>query len=266
MTDLTFAYRPLADHHFAASELTRGPWDPAHQHAGPPSALACRAIEEAANAHGLTHLSRFTANLLRPVPIAELETHIQADYVGKNAGHFSGELRAGGKTVLRFTALAQRENPIDLPTPLPGHPWPQAPLSPAEAPVVNMPFAGRHVGYTDLIENRQAHGQIFKGPCAIWFRLNHALVEGETPSPYQRTAVAADSGNGISAILDWNTYSFINSDLTINWLRRPRGEWICLDAQTWAGDNGCALAESALYDEAGLIGRATQSLSIRQRT
>ena len=26
------------------------------------------------------------------------------------------------------------------------------------------------------------------------------------------------------------------------------------------GDNGCGLAESALYDERGLIGRATQSL------
>lgn len=265
MTELNFAYRPLADHHFSASELTRGPWDPAHQHAGPPSALACRALEQAAQAHGLTHISRFTANLLRPVPIGEIESHVVEDYVGKNAGHFSGELRAGGKTVLRFTALAQRENPIEVPADLPGHPWPQAPLPPKESPVVNMPFAGRQVGYTDLIENRQAKGRIFQGPCAIWFRLNHPIIEGETPSPYQRTAVAADSGNGISAILDWNTYSFINSDLTINWLRRPQGEWVCLDAQTWMGDNGCALAESALYDQAGLIGRATQSLSIRRR-
>ena len=95
MTELNFAYRPLADHHFSASELTRGPWDPAHQHAGPPSALACRALEQAAQAHGLTHISRFTANLLRPVPIGEIESHVVEDYVGKNAGHFSGELRAG---------------------------------------------------------------------------------------------------------------------------------------------------------------------------
>jgi len=129
-----------------------------------------------------------------------------------------------------------------------------------------MPFAkDEHRGYSDLIENRTARGTIFQGPCAIWFRLKHALVEGEEPSPFQRTAVAADSGNGISAILDFRHYSFINSDLTINWLRRPKGEWVCLDAHTWIGDHGCALAESALYDSVGLIGRATQSLSIRSR-
>jgi hypothetical protein len=259
------AFTPLDVHTFAASELTRGPWDPAHQHAGPPSALACRAIELAAAEHGLTHLSRFTANLLRPVPIGEVTTRVQADYVGKNTGHFSGELIAHGKPVLRFTALVQRENPIDLPTPLIGHPWPSAPRTPEESLVVHFPFASRAIGYNELVENRQATGTLFKGPCAIWFRLEHPLVAGETPSPYQRVAVAADSGNGISAILDFNRYSFINSDLTINWLRRPQGEWVCLEAKTWFGENGCGLAESALYDQVGLVGRATQSLSVRER-
>jgi hypothetical protein len=263
----TAAFELHADHHYTASELTRGPWDPAHQHAGPPSALACRAIEEAAAEHGLEHLSRFTANLLRPVPIGMLNSTVQADYVGKNAGHFSGELVANGKPVLRFTALVQRANPqLELPADLPGHPWPQAPRSPQDSPVVHMPFHSGQLGYSHLIENRSARGRIFSGPCAIWFRLNHPLVAGEVPSGYQRTAVAADSGNGISAILDYQRYTFINADLTINWLRRPQGEWVCLNAQTWMGDNGCALAESALYDEVGLIGRATQSLSVRQRS
>ena len=45
-------------------------------------------------------------------------------------------------------------------------------------------------------------GTPFKGPGAVWFRLAHPLVQGEAPSPYQRVAVAADSGNGISAALD----------------------------------------------------------------
>jgi hypothetical protein len=43
------------------------------------------------------------------------------------------------------------------------------------------------------------------------------------------------------------------------------GEWICLDARTALGGNGCGIAESALYDESGLIGRATQSLVVRAR-
>ena len=63
------AYAALDARSFRASDLTRGPWDPEHQHAGPPIALVCRAFEQAAQAHGLTHLARLTANLLRPVPI-----------------------------------------------------------------------------------------------------------------------------------------------------------------------------------------------------
>jgi acyl-CoA thioesterase len=90
-------------------------------------------------------------------------------------------------------------------------------------------------------------------------------VGAETPSPYQRVAVAADSGNGISAALNFEHYTFVNCDLTINLFRRPEGEWIGLDAKSWIGGNGCGLAESALYDERGLIGRATQSLAVRAR-
>ena len=38
--------------------------------------------------------------------------------------------------------------------------------------------------------------------------MNHPLVKGEHPSPYQRVAVAGDSGNGISASLDFAKYIF----------------------------------------------------------
>ena len=152
-----------------------------------------------------------------------------------------------------------------MPGGLPGHPLPLAPIGPEASQPQTFPFASKHVGYSDLVETRVAQGQFFNGPCAIWFRLRYPLLEGEVPSVYQRVAVAADSGNGISAILDIKKYSFVNSDLTINLLRRPQGEWICLDARTYLGPNGGGLAESVLYDSHGLVGRATQSLSVSQR-
>lgn len=261
----TSAYRAVAPDTFHASELTRGPWDPGHQHAGPPTALVCRAVERSAAAHGLSHLARLTGNLLRPVPLGDLRVEVQEDYVGRNAAHYSARLLGGGKEVARFTALMQREVDEPLPPATPGHPLPEAPRSPAASEPVVMPFASRQRGYGDLVENRVAAGRFFAGPCCAWFRLRHPLVEGETPSPYQRVAVAADSGNGISAALDLQTHVFVNADLTINLLRRPLGDWICLDARTALGGNGCGLAESALYDETGFIGRATQSLSVRRR-
>lgn len=257
------AYAALDTRGFRASALTRGPWHPDHQHAGPPIALVCRAVEQAARAHGLTHIARLTANLLRPVPIGELIVEVMTDYAGRNAAHFSAHLMAGNKDVARFTALAQREAPTTLPDGLAGHPLPLAPRTPDESPQAHFPFAGRHLGYADLVETRIARGTFWNGPCAVWFRMRHPLLDGEAPSPYQRVAVAADSGNGISAILDYERYAFVNADLTINLLRRPVGEWICLDARTSLGPDGAGLAESALYDVHGLIGRATQSLAVR---
>jgi hypothetical protein len=258
------AYAALDSGTYRSSTLTRGPWHLDHQHAGPPIALVCRAIERAARGHGLEQLSRLTANLLRPVPIGDLEVAVSVDYAGRNAAHFSARLTAGGKDIALFTALAQRENDVELPDDLPGHPLPHAPQNPDDSPVATFPFAGRHVGYADLVETRVARGRLFEGPCATWFRLRYPLVEGEEPSAYQRVAVAADSGNGISAILDISRYTFVNLDLTINLLRRPAGEWICLDARTCLGPGGCGLAESMIFDLHGLVGRATQSLSIRE--
>lgn len=259
------AYAVVSPRVVRASVLTRGPWDPQHQHAGPPIAMVCRAIEAVAQEHGLGHIGRLTANLLRPVPIGELEIEVVTDYAGRNAAHYSARLWGAGKELARFTALAQRESELVLPAVLDGHPLPQAPKPPHECEPQRMPFGRRSLGYGDLVENRIAHGQFFRGRCAAWFRLRHPLVESEAPSGYQRVAVAADSGNGVSAVLRLDEYSFVNADLTINLLRRPVGEWICLDARTLLAPNGCGLAESQLFDEAGLIGRATQSLAVRAR-
>ncbi|MGA2777676.1 MAG: thioesterase family protein [Steroidobacteraceae bacterium] len=259
------AYAASNGDSYRPSSLTRGPWHPDHQHAGPPIALMCRAIENAAVKLGLTHLSRLTANLLRPVPIRDFGIEVSTNYVGRNTGHFSARLIVEDKEIANVTALAQREHDLKLPDVLAGHPLPLAPRGPDDSPPAIFPFGAKRVGYFDLVETRIAHGVFFRGPCAIWFRLRHPLFENEEPSVYQRVAVAADSGNGISAVLDFAQYTFVNLDLTINLLRKPMGEWICLDARTWLGSNGSGLAESMLYDGHGLVGRATQSLAIRTR-
>jgi acyl-CoA thioesterase len=262
---LDAAYVATADGAYLASPLTRGPWHPDHQHAGPPSALICRAIEQAAESHGLTHLGRLTVNLLRPAPIGECRIETSQDYIGRNAGHYSGRLIARDKEIARFTALMQREEALPVPGGTPGHPPPHAPKSWRDSQAITMAFKDADFGYANLVENRQAEGKAFRGPSAVWFRMNHPLVKGEAPSQYQRVAVAADSGNGISAALDFRKFVFVNCDLTINLFRRPIGEWICLEARSLFGGNGCGLAESALYDEEGVIGQATQSLAVRAR-
>ena len=62
---------PLGGGRFAATPHTRGPWDPAHQHAGPPAALLGRALERCEPAEGML-LARLTFEILRPVPVGEV--------------------------------------------------------------------------------------------------------------------------------------------------------------------------------------------------
>lgn len=255
------AYGALDAQRYESSELTRGPWDPGHQHGGPPVALVGRELARAAGALGMNHLARLTANLLRPVPIAPLRVELATDYAGRNVAHFSARIYAEGREVARFTAVAQREHEIELPAL-------ESPRAPAPAdglePIV-FPHRAGAVGYHDLVELRVAQGRLTRGPCAVWFRLRHPLVEGETPGAIERVAVAADSGNGISAELDFKRYLFVNSDLTINLLRPAKGEWICIDARTLLGPAGGGIAEARLFDTFGLIGRSTQSLHVRAR-
>jgi hypothetical protein len=97
----------------------------------------------------------------------------------------------------------------------------------------------------------------------VWMRMRGALVEGEPPSPLQRLMVAADVGNGVSALLDWRRYLFINTELTVHLLRGPDGEWVGVDAVTHL--DGVGLAESVLWDERGRIGRGAQTLLVRER-
>ena len=99
-----------------------------------------------------------------------------------------------------------------------------------------------------------------------WMRMNCALVAGEEPTPLQRTLVAADVGNGISAVLDWRRYLFINVDLSVHLERLPAGEWVCVDAVTLPQPSGVGTAESVLFDERGRIGRAAQALLIAERS
>ncbi|HEY6779958.1 MAG TPA: hypothetical protein VI111_03340, partial [Thermoleophilaceae bacterium] len=125
---------------------------------------------------------------------------------------------------------------------------------------------GSDVGYHTAIEYRFVRGGFMEiGPATVWIRMGHPLVEGEQASPLQQVLAAADSGNGVSAALDYRRYVFINTELSVHLLRYPEGEWVCLDAVTTPTAAGVGLTETVLWDQRGRIGRAAQALLVRAR-
>ena len=175
---------------------------------------------------------------------------------GRTVELLEAELRAGGRPVM--TARAWRLPGTTAPTVADGDPPPPRPGEETPPP--------HDFGYGYAVECRFARGGWFDhGPATVWTRLRVGIVPGEPPSPLQRVLAVADSGNGVSAMLDWGTHLFINPELSVHVLREPRGEWICLDARTEIAAGGAGLASSVLSDVDGPVARGAQSLLITRR-
>jgi Thioesterase-like superfamily len=255
-------FEVLGPDRFLATELTRGPWDPGLQHAGPPAALLGRAVER----HGDPadrQVARVTFEILRPLPIAELTVATRTLRGGRSVELVEASLSAGPTELLRATALRIRTAAgLDLPAEL--VPGPR--LAGPEAGKVEPFFpTGQAVGYHTAMEVRFLAGSFQDlGPAAAWMRMRHPLVPDEPPSPLCRVLIAADSGNGISAALDYRRWRFINADLTVYLLRHPVGEWVALESATSA-TAGIGLADTTLHDPNGPIGRSAQALFVDRR-
>jgi hypothetical protein len=248
---------------FVSSELTRGPWDPGSQHAGPPAALIAREIERATEPGW--QIGRITYEILRPVPIAPLRVDVEVRRPGRSVELVAATLSdADGEPLVAANAWRLASRPTLIPGGLAGAPEPMR--GPSEG--VEKPFfdTGQDVGYHTAMEYRFVEGGFTElGPAKVWMRARHPLIAGEELSPLQRVLIAADSGNGVSATLDLSGYIFINVDLSVHLHRLPQGEWVGLDAVTIPEPQGVGLAESVLHDERGAIGRALQTLLVRER-
>ena len=242
---------------FVPSELTRGPWDPGAQHAGPPSALVARAVEHHEPREGL-RVGRITLEILRPVPLAPLSVEVETARPGRSVELLEASLSGPDGELIRARAWRVQASELRVDE---QEPPPAGPMAGGESDF----FAtGQEVGYHTAMEYRFVEGGfLVPGPATVWMRARVPLVDGEETTPLERVFVAADSGNGVSAALDWRKTIFINTDLTVHLLREPVGEWVGLDAVTHV--DGLGMADSALYDECGRIGRAVQTLLVRSR-
>jgi len=259
---------------YVPSELTRGPWDPDSQHAGPPAALLGREIERLA-ADGPRQVGRITYEILRPVPIAPLRIEVSVVRPGRSVELVEATMADERGPVVRATAWRLRVAALEPLAPAaeegtgtqstlrPAF----APPGPAEGHSAEFFPTGESVGYHTGMEYSFVRGSFLApGPATVWMRMRHPLVGGENPTPLQRVLIAADSGNGVSATLDWRHWVFINVDLSVHLHRMPVGEWVCLDAITLPERSGIGLADTALYDERGPLGRAAQTLLVDSRT
>ncbi len=252
-------YLPMGDGKWLATVHTTGPWDPAAQHGGPPSALLGRAMQRCDPRDDMI-VARFTCEILSAIPVGEISVRARLARPGRSVQLLEGVITAGGREVAwaRAWRVLRTQSPsagAGLPSP-PGLPDRGAPLPPG----------GWVDGYLSAIEWRTVSGGFgMRGPATVWARMRYPLLPDEEPGPLERVLAIADSGNGVSSELDLLHWHFINPELTVHLHREAAGEWICLDAQTTISAGGTGLATSVLSDLDGPVGVGAQSLLIARR-
>lgn len=238
-----------------------GPWDKTMQHGSPPSALIA-AMADAIPTAAPMRIARLTVDLMRPVPVAPLEIKTSVLREGRKIQLCNVDLFADGQLAVRGTVLKIRRTgyplpetvrgePVTLPGPETGHI--------AHGKMTETPFL------TCLSMSVVKGGFNQPGPGAAWFRIELPIIAGQANSAAMRAVVASDFCNGLSSVLDFKSWTFINADLSISLARDPVGEWVLLEAETWLGPDGGGIASAKIGDRSGYFGRAVQSIVVEPR-
>ena len=246
---------------FVPTGHARGPWDAGQLHGGAPGALIAEAVQEEGY-----FVARLTLDFLGPVPLAPLRVSARTTKPGRSFQVAEAELSADGQVVVRARAVRLRRGRVELPERPEEEPPPTPPQAgrPDPFPTRGGPDEGFHL---TAMEIRFADDTSFGlGPAHAWFRLARPLIDDEDASPLARAVAAADFGNGVSRIVEFDRYLFVNTDLTVHLHREPAGEWVMLDARTRLEPQGAGLAQSILRDEHGPLGLAAQSLFVAERS
>ncbi len=242
---------------FVGNDPARGPWSPDHCHAGPVAGLCARAAEVEVGPDKM--LCRLTLDILRPVPLAgirvaaETTRHTRTLATTRITLHDLND----GLCVQGTSMHLMRKDLGQVPS----------------APVTRLNRAEAEPGPFSIgagLHDKPYFGQFLDvayppgfglepGPKTLWMRTPQ-LLEGEEQSPVQSLCALADCGNGIS----WNArpseMGFMNTDLTLNVHREPRGDWLASESISHWHETGIGMSQSVLQDEAGPVATALQTL------
>jgi hypothetical protein len=224
-------------------------------HGGAVSGLVIAEMEREGRERGFGLLLSASVLLLRPAPLAPLETRTELLRKGGRAGVLETVLVAEGKLIAKgwgsFVApVAVADTPAEPPLPATPEALPPWPLKPRF----------HQATLFDALDLRS------DGDGTIWGRLTRPLVPFE--SPLANAFAVADNGQPFSLGSPHDLLrrlTFPNIDLALHLSRPPASDWIGVKARSDWRPEGMGLTQSELRDEAGPLGRSCQTIVLMPR-
>ncbi len=250
-------YLPLGENRFTPTRATESPWDGDAQHGGPPSALLAHL---AAAANGGQQTARVSVDFYGAIPRRELTVEVSPVRPGRRIDLTEAVMTVQGRTV----AVARVWSLAPGPTPPVLTPEVTPPVIPEEGSQVLPQLSDW--GYGQALDWRYTAGSAREtGPADVWTRVRIPLIADVELTGADRTLIAADAANGISAELPIDEWLSIPPGMTAHLVRETEGEWVHLSCRTRISDNGLGLCTGVLSDARGVVGEVAQPLLVRRR-
>ena len=252
-------FTALGDGRYSPGEVASGAWQPGEMHFAPLGGLLTHAIEQHRAEHGTAALllSRMTFDILGFLALAETSVRVETRRPGRTIELTEATASIAGRDVA--VARAWHSVPVDTTAVAGGAAEPLP--SPAESQAGEF-GAGWGGGYVHSVEYRVC-GDRAPGRNRAWQRTAHPLVAGERVAPLARWIGLIDGANGIAVRARPEQWMFPNLDLTIHLHRQPEGAWVGYDTTVSFGPAGQGITHTALHDERGHVGFASQTLTVR---
>lgn len=249
-----YYYERDAEGTYHPGGLTRSPWDPAAIAGGPFAALMAHGAEDA----GLDaefEIARFTLDIFGKVPRQPLTLTVDTLRDGRQTKLHRVTAHAAGRPVGQAHVLRVLRR--DAPRfPYPGdYPAPET-VSSVTPPNPAFLMAGG-VEFKPV-----SGGPGVPGPTVAWLAMHGEVIRGEAPSTFVKACHFADYGNGFGSVTDARDWSYANLDITVQFLRRPVGEWFLIDADTHMAGNGHGTAACVFADVEGVYARTFETVFV----
>ncbi len=248
------AFFAAAGDGFVATTDAQGGWSTETANGGAVLALLGHHLEDVPTLVPMT-LARFSADLVRPIPLGE---RLVVDHAvlreGKKIQLVELRLSADDTLFARATALRLRDADRSGPA-APSSTTQRRPaeaLTPPDALARLRPSAPGTAGFLRVVDMR--HAPSSDGPRGSWVRLDGEVVAGNEVRGTARLTFPFDYANLVGMELGESSVTMINPDVNAHVLRPPEPGWIGIAGDTRVqADLGRGVSLAHLSDERGVF-------------